>query len=133
MGVALRPLMKWLENLKIGIRQSQKEQMTAAALNNLSSLQTYIHLKKLTISLHIPNGPEPATSVARITSVLPASLKVLDVLDFGGELWKIHCEQIEELVECKERLRSRLKRIKLRTVLDTRRKGYLRTLVSDAI
>jgi hypothetical protein len=40
MGVALHPLMKWLENLKIGIRQSQKEQMTAAALNNHGSLQT---------------------------------------------------------------------------------------------
>jgi hypothetical protein len=133
MGVALRPLAKSLENLKIDIRQSQIEQITAAALNNLSSLQAYLHLKKLTSSLRILIGPEPATSVAQLTSALPSSLEILDVLGFGREHWKTHCEQIEELVERKERWRLRLRKIKLRTVLDTRRKRYVRTLVSDAI
>lgn len=69
MGVALRSLTKSLENLKIDIHQSNVKQMTATALNNVGSLQAYIHLKKLAINLHILLGPEPASSVTRLVDV----------------------------------------------------------------
>ena len=115
MGVPLRSLMKSQGNLKIDIYRSNNymEQVTAAALNNIGSLEAYFHLKRLTINLHPLIGPELARPAARLVDVLPFSLEVLYVLDFGGEHLKHHCEQIDELVEHKERLQLRLKKIKL--------------------